>query len=317
MTDPLPDPIEHLLRATMPQQPPPQLTELIRAETHKAWRASVRRRRLQRRLGWAAAIAAALMVALWIRSQALWPAPTSLGHVVKIHGAVTLDHAVLEGAAALRAGQVLRSGDSSGVAIDMEAASLRIGPWTEVTLVGPNRISLDRGLIYCETSSSDADPLVIATAWGEVRHLGTQFMVNVERQTLRIQVREGEVLWHDERIGAGRQVTRHADGRITRSSIQANDPTWSWIGELAIVPDMRGKPVHEFLAWYARETGFRLAYADARTRRNALNHQLRGDFSRFSAREARIVVEKTTNLILRESDDRLEVSSGPAPPPLP
>ena len=128
-------------------------------------------------------------------------------------------------------------------------------------------IELTAGTIYVDSGLGvRTNRFEIATTFGIVRDIGTQFEVSSSPAELRLRVREGLVqLYQDgpraELSGvAGEQVRIDSFGAIDRASFSTYDPEWAWASALADVPETDGQPLLGFLSWVARETGRALRF---------------------------------------------------------
>ena len=144
--------------------------------------------------------------------------------------------------------------------------------------------------LYVDSGGVNASPaLSIATPAGDVRHIGTQFLVTVAG---------------DAHASAGARRTRHARTRGRRAAeVSAGDGSRSTAparscrrDRFLMAPsgsgpprsrrglDVENRPLAEFLAWLAREHGWQLRYADAHA---AIAHPVRAAawFARGPRRE--------------------------------
>ena len=82
---------------------------------------------------------------------------------------------------------------------------------------------------------------------------------------MRVSVREGRVV---VRAGDGRHeadagiaITLDADGGVERQEIDLHGPPWSWIGAVAVPPEIEGETLRVYLDWLRRETGWSIRFA--------------------------------------------------------
>lgn len=233
----------------------------------------------------AAAVACtALGLLLW------WPrsAPAlHVAHIATVQGVVTWNDA---GDVALTkrvsAGATLATGEGRVALIAGDALSLRVDQHTRLRFDARDRLTLLDGRIYVDSGGVNAlAALRVATPAGEVRHVGTQYQIRVRGTSTRVYVREGRISLDP---ADGRAVDAAAGdllavdgGRIvvTRGRPAYGDD-WEWVTVAAPLFDMDGRPMAEFLAWMAREHGWRLQFADAalqaRTQQIRLHGSLRG-----------------------------------------
>jgi hypothetical protein len=160
---------------------------------------------------------------------------------------------------------------------------------------------LAAGQVYVDagTAGAGSRDFVVATALGQVRHLGTQYMAGLDRGGgLAVAVREGSVAVEHARepviARAGESLAIGHDGRVTRGTVAAHDEHWAWTQ--SIVPEfaIEGRSLDEFLGWAARETGRQLVYGSAAAAREAEAIELKGSVSGLAPEAAVAAVLTTT-----------------------
>jgi len=118
-------------------------------------------------------------------------------------------------------------------------------------------------------------PVEVSTPLGTVTEIGTQFEVRLLDPAdleLRVRVREGEVRWQREVAGhpieassvvRGDQLTIGAMGAPLRwSDLGPDSPEWDRWTALAPGLALAPGPLADVLAWFCRERGLSLRYAD-------------------------------------------------------
>ena len=171
-------------------------------------------------------------------------------------------------------GQTIVTGEEAGVALAWgSGGSLRMDANTRVQFLDDASVLLASGRLYFDSSPAalltgisgegTAD-LVIVTDYGEVSHVGTQFMTSVGDEVLIVSVREGRVavegLYQDYVASPGEQVTMTGRGQPVVLSISRSGEAWDWVSRTSPAADVDGKSLHEFLLWACRETGLELRY---------------------------------------------------------
>ncbi|HEX6993742.1 MAG TPA: FecR family protein [Gammaproteobacteria bacterium] len=299
----------------------------IYAAAHAAWRRSVGERRAPRRpLVWLAAAAGvvALVAAALVLNLALEPAPPGgpvLGSFVRVEGPAELVSAGQQRrlrsqatGVPIRAGDLLRTGAGGRAAVDLSPGFvLRINGQSAVRFTSSELLALERGTLYIDTGASGIAPaLEVRTSLGRVRHLGTQYEVSVNGRTVRVRVREGEVMFRDGtrevRADAGEQVSIDATGEPVRSAFAPYDPAWGWVESLAVLRSASDATVSELLDWAGRERGLTVRYASAATEVEAARLTLHG-VDGLTPAEALDVIEGTTSMRYVERDGELIVST--------
>jgi len=276
------DRTEDLLRHASPRPAPSPAEEAaVRAAVQKEWQATARERRTRRRV-MQYALAATVVLAAFLAFNAFrtqTAPPIAVGTIAKNFGAVYLlgESSKLKGTGDLTtvlAGQTVVTETDAGLAIAWtKGGSLRVDENSRLAFIGPGRIRLESGRVYFDSVTGPlqpADPaantnnLVLETTHGEVQHVGTQYMVRVDQQSLVVSVREGQVdvqgRYHREAAVAGEQVTMTGSAQPSVLSIGRSGDAWAWIGRTTPAADMDGKTLHEFLVWACREMGLELRY---------------------------------------------------------
>ena len=99
---------------------------------------------------------------------------------------------------------------------------------------------------------------------------GTQYMAQVDGDSLVVSVREGEVAidgaYFDQKVGRGEQMILRGSQRPTVLNIAASGATWAWLENTTPFVDVDGHNLYEFLTWVSRELGLGLVFrGDAET----------------------------------------------------
>ena len=280
--------VEALLAQATPRPAPPtavkdQAKRIVEAEWRKV--AGKRQRRWQ--FAAAATIAAIAIVATMTMSAPNLPA-ISVASVDKANGNVSLlgDDGILRDTNDLRliqTGQMIRTDANSGLGLNWElGGSLRLDAETTVHFVSADEIELRAGRIYfdSQTTAEAEQPLLVHTDYGDVRHLGTQFMVDVrETDMLRVSVREGRVAiagqYREAKAEAGKQVLLHGNRTPLETSLPRHSREWAWVEAITPAKSMDGKTFRDLLNWVKRETGLNYRFASAAAE-DAANKPLSG-----------------------------------------
>ena len=303
--------LEALLRATGPRlQPPAEMASQVRAAVEAEWRDVVAARQPRRRFTpWlAVASVAMLAVGAWFVLSQVIPGPASIASVARVTGSVEYRHQQdgswqpLQAAATLRPGDEIRTGDGGRVALQFTAGlDLRLDTTTVLAMDDADTARLAAGQVYVDAGApgAKARKFVIATALGQVRHLGTQYMAGLDRGGgLVVAVREGSVAVEGGRkpviARAGESLSIGHDGRVARGSVAAHGEHWAWAQSIVPGFSIEGRSLDEFLGWAARETGRQLVYGSADAAREAERIELKGSVSGLPPEAAVAAVLTTT-----------------------
>jgi ferric-dicitrate binding protein FerR (iron transport regulator) len=279
--------------------------ERVLAVSHAAWRRKVvatRRRRWLYALAAAAALAAVAVGSLPLtRSKDVGATLTvARGQVERstaADGWVPLDGTD----APITTRTMLRTAADGQASFRLASgASLRIDRATEWRFAASGALELTRGRLYVDTAGTDSR-VEVATPFGAVSDLGTQFEVRATDVSLRLRVREGSVRFAPAGDGAaleghaGQQVEWRGDDSVDIRSFGPDDGEWAWAMSLAEPLEIDGRTAFEALSWVARETGKRLVFEDATAELHARNAILAGNARDLSPLQILEVVVATSS----------------------
>lgn len=267
------DPLAEIIRAAGRRKEPPQEHyDQVYAAARAAWRGKLRTRRSKRWYAIAASIAvmgiAGVLVQRWqVRL------PEIAGSLALIQGSVEIRESGSETWAGI-SGSGLRLQDGARLRTDADGAavldlatggSMRLAQGTEI-VVATDTFELVSGRLYFDSYSRPPTAAIrVATPFGTVTDIGTQFEVSLSADSIRVRVREGAITVADgssvvTAASAGEQLQRTLSGNWERERIAADAPEWSWAEELARVSESETEPVVVYLRWIARETGKQLEF---------------------------------------------------------
>jgi ferric-dicitrate binding protein FerR (iron transport regulator) len=203
--------LEDLLRHAPPRPTPSQEDEVaVRAAVRQEWRELTDRRQKRRRIA-QYAIAATVLVGVFAGFNA-FRGPTveavQVATIEKNIGPVYLlgEQAELRETADLAnivSGQIIVTGADAGLSIAWgSGGSIRIDENSRIEFTDSQSVFLESGRVYFDSQNT---PMVagidkvgelgvtLRTEFGDVEHLGTQYMTEVAADTLIVSVREGRV----------------------------------------------------------------------------------------------------------------------------
>ncbi|MDJ0909545.1 MAG: FecR family protein [Woeseiaceae bacterium] len=284
--------LERLLEEASPR-PAPSAEAVARARlaVHDEWQQLVRHRTRRRRVGFLAA-AATVVLAVAIGMNTVFvprPAAVEVATVDRATGAVYIlgEESILErteGLTSFTTGQTIFTGDSAIVGLRWgEGGSLRVNERTEISFVSPERVELESGQVYFDSVSPSGEEvaLTIGTPHGDVRHLGTQFLVTVDQETLIVRVREGRVdvdgRLHDDFAIEGQMLQIRGSESPQKTNTTRYGIHWEWIEAAGPVVTMEGRTLGEFLAWVERETGLEVIFQDSELEADVIDDPMYGE----------------------------------------
>lgn len=157
---------------------------------------------------------------------------------------------------------------------------VRAAPGSKLTFDDASHLNLEKGQLFVDSNAAKGnDSLIIETTLGNIRHLGTQYLVEYDRDRLAVAVREGVIALQKPSqakpiataaVGEQLSVAAIAPDTIERARVSATDERWKWIEVVPSPIDIDGLRLDSFIQWYQRETGRRvtLQNADPDTRLN-------------------------------------------------
>ena len=300
---------------------------MARAAAHASWRkmlndadATKPRRRFAGLIALAAAAAVAAIVMFPGLDRRINP-PVAVAHVVAFDGHATLqasDTRLVIGATGvdIHSGAELVTGDGRLALALGESLSLRLDQYTRLRFDDAQRVTLLEGAIYVDSGGLNAAPFLrIATAIGEVRHVGTQFQVTVDDGATSVQVREGRVIVSPAAtpatqidVGTGEELRIDASRSVLTRGMASHGPQWEWMTTIAPPFDIENRPLAEFLAWIVREHGWQLRYDDENLQQATRDIRLHGSISSMTSAAMLETVSMITGVSLRARDGVLLVS---------
>jgi ferric-dicitrate binding protein FerR (iron transport regulator) len=173
----------------------------------------------------------------------------------------------------LSSGAILETGGGERLALRLPSGhSLRLDAGSRARLVSGGVVDLLGGALYLDSGDRSGPaggrPAVdIRTPAGTVHEIGTQFEVRLLDAAVRVRVREGAVAIRRRAGGTevreGRELVLDPGGSAREGPLLDPEAAWRWAGEAAPMMAIDGRTLGEFLAWYARERGLSIRYADA------------------------------------------------------
>ncbi len=288
--------------------PDAKMQESVRGAVEQAWNATVAQRNFRRRSLWlsaAATVAAITVGLLWLGVGREPIAPSDAATFVAARGEARIggvpDHELVVAGSRLPSGTTVRTGASGFVLLTVASVGVRIGPDTTLKLGRPGRVTLSSGRLYAETAAPAAPgpTFVVATPFGRVSHLGTEFQVVVASGSMDVSVRSGRVRVAEANgpvntltRGEGVEVVR--GGTVRRIAVTPYGASWSWVDTLEPDFPIDGRSLADFLAWYARETGLRLVLLGGRTAAAVGHTTLSGSIAGLTPNQALAAVMATT-----------------------
>ena len=283
-----------LLRSVGPRPTPPaDFAAEVRAAVAAEWRATVAARHPQRRFTqpWLAIAAsvAVLAVAVGVALPRWKAAGGPVAVVARVTGAAEIRHSTngawqaLGTTSPVAASDEIRTSSSGRVALRRpDGLEVRLDTDTQLAFTGDERARLASGGVYVDagTPGSGSGAFVVGTPYGDVRHVGTQYVASVHDGALQVAVREGSIAIDRGQVPvvarAGEALAVREDGSVVRSQVDSHGQAWHWAAAIAPEFAIEGRSLDEFLAWAGRETGRKIVYTSADAAREAEQTMLKG-----------------------------------------
>jgi ferric-dicitrate binding protein FerR (iron transport regulator) len=310
------DPLAEIIRAAGKRRPPPpEHYDEVFAASRSAWRQAIRHRRHRRWLAAAAALLAfpVLGAILWaVKPQSSDESATvavARGVVEQLMAGSDIWMSLGEGSELGNNGTRIRTGTDGGVALTLAAGgSLRLGANTEIGWT-KERLALDAGLLYFDSRGrAPGASIDMATSFGVVRDIGTQFEILATDDRLRVRVRSGLI---ELRSAAGDDPIRLADAEMEVTAAGASrqlplapdSEVWAWAEALASAPDDGRHTVFEYLSWIAHEKGKVLTFSSPAAEQRARADYFGGDPTGLTPLELLAVIAATSSFRYEMQDD--------------
>ncbi len=326
--------LKSLLLGAGPRSPVPAADLVaIRTAARAAWLelvAAEQRRDQRRRARAGLALAASVLIALllgWWTTRRTPGVAEWIASVERVAGDVQVrgdrgPAAAVSVGTRLTSNALLETSDGVGQSVGRLAlrltggGSLRLDAGTRLRLAAERRFELERGALYFDSGGTPAagSAVEIATAFGTVRDVGTQFEVRLADadQGVRVRVREGRVSVDGDGIVhsavGGEELRVGRNGSVVRSSVASHGPEWDWVWAAAPGFDIEGRSLAAFLEWIGREEGWRVRYQSPDLEAAAASIRLHGSIEGLTPEESVSVVLPGSGLAYRLEGGTLVVS---------
>lgn len=281
------------------------------------------------------AVAASLLVALvlgwWWTTQR---APDLMEVVASVER-VTGEVRVAEGQPGVEAmrvgtrlsvGALLETSDRIGQPVSRVAlrlsdgTSLRLDSGTRVRLVSNERLELERGGLYFDSGATPAagGAIEIATAFGTVHDIGTQFEVRLSAADdgVLVRVREGKVALDADGAShsalGGEELRLRRDGSLVRATVEPFGSDWDWVLAAAPSFEIEGRSLEVYLDWIRRETGWDIRYESDALAASAKTIRLHGTIAELTPAESLSLVLPGSGLTYALEGGTLLITRPPA-----
>jgi FecR protein len=192
---------------------------------------------------------------------------------------------------------------------------IRLRAGTRINFDANNMLVLQNGTIFVDAVPGADPEFTVQTPAGTVRHLGTQYQVEVDEQRVAVAVRDGAVAVAIdgraiERATAGSVVTIDVAGRqLLRTEIASHDERFAWIEAQPSPFELDGARLSEFLAWFTHETGIEVRFSPALSSQRFETVTLRGSIAGLAPLKALDVVLASVDLTYADFDGAIVIAA--------
>jgi hypothetical protein len=109
-------------------------------------------------------------------------------------------------------------------------------------------------------------------------------------------------------VNSGRFLDLSSTGSDRERLVGETDPAWNWVETVAPSFDIDGASLREYLSWYARQRGLRLAWSDPQSEARARAIRLSGTIAGTSLEEGLGIVHRIARFEHRIDGDTLRIS---------
>jgi len=160
-------------------------------------------------------------------------------------------------------------------------SQLRVNQNSIIKVIDPLVIELVEGELYIDADDSiENSPLLIQTTQGNVKHIGTRYLVKSVNKKLELAVRNGLIELNNndlkQQLQAGKKLNMTNKGDINISKIGKDEQLWKWTLLAAEPFAPKNKSLNEFIEWYAHENDLKINWNnnEAKTKRVKLSGEL-------------------------------------------
>jgi len=271
------DSLEELLKQAAPRPvPSPDDEAMVRAAVREEWREATAGRRSRRRV-MQYAVAATVILGVFGVLNMLRTPPVEAMRIASIEKSIGSVFVLGDQAELLEvndemqvfSGQTIVTQDDAGLALAWaKGGSLRVGANTRIEFTDERSVFLIAGRAYFDSlpdaeaagiDGGDAPAFTLRTELGDVYHVGTQYMGEVDDDALVVSVREGKVFidgkFHERTVSSGFRVSMAGRQQPSVSNVSRSGEAWEWVHETMPPRDVEGQTVYEFVSWVSRELG--------------------------------------------------------------
>jgi hypothetical protein len=201
----------------------------------------------------------------------------------------------------LNSGDYIRTTSNNRILVELNNGNtFRLDENSFIKIISEDKIELIRGQIYVESNENNTDNnLIIDTSMGSVRHIGTQYNIELKPESINISVRKGIVLVHKsdltKEIKKGYVVSINNNGNYQQSPINSYDSKWQWTQNITKYYNIQDKTIYQYLNWVSNETGYSIIWDSNKSEKQSKKITLSGSIKGMKPIESLEVILPTTD----------------------
>jgi len=192
-----------------------------------------------------------------------------------------------------------------------KGVDIRLSANTQLTWTSNKAVELQTGKIYIDTDAQTN--FYVDTPFGQVRDIGTRFLVAIKPTGMTVAVREG-IAEVDSKFGTKRAIAENQTSALIvvddqRSQVlreSAAHSRWEWIHTAASGYEAQQLPM--VLQEIARDLGKLLEYEDRGVEATIAHETIQGQLTNLQPRQALDLVTKSAGLTWQETENTITIS---------
>ena len=318
------DQVEALLKIAGPRmRPDEKVYQEVYANVHTAWKQQKSRGSSFKHVF---RIAAGLFLVVGLLSVAYYIKNDELNQDLQISKSLILsgqiqvsqdrqNWSILNNDSSLAKGDYIKTSSNNRILTALKNGNVfRLNENTLIHIIDENEIELYEGQIYIESNEdSPYEKLLVKTKYGLVRHIGTQYIVEIKPDSLNVSVRKGKVIIQNDAIEKelmdGFELSINGSGAYAQSAIEPFDLKWQWTQKIAEHFNIQDKSVFQYLTWLSNETGYPVIWSNRAVKKSATKIILSGSIKGLSPLESLDVILPTTDFKYEMSKTAIHISN--------
>ena len=214
----------------------------------------------------------------------------------------------------IQSGDYIRTNKNNRILVELINGNIfKLDENSLIKVANMEELELLKGQIYVESNEhNNNNKLLINTKLGSINHIGTQYNVKLEAESINISVRKGAVLIHnddlDKEINKGFEISINENGEHQKSSIDAFDSKWQWTQVITQEYDIQDKTISQYLKWISNETGYPIVWDSNKSKNLSSTIKLSGSIKGLTPIESLQVILPTTTFNYNISETAIHIS---------